>query len=80
MGVTRDANSDKNITLLCSRLNAVPDPDLEIGGGGRGGGGSSRPLEKGGSPKKFFWSFGPQFGLKIRGRGPPWAPSLDPPL
>ena len=70
VGVMRDANSDKNITLLCSRLNEVLDPDLEIRRGG-GGGGSSRPLEKGGSPKKIFWSFGPQFGLKIRGRGPP---------
>ena len=26
--------------------------------------------------KKFFWPFGPQFGLKIKA----WAPSLNPPL
>ena len=59
----------QNITLFRSRLNAVPDPDLEIRGGG--GGGLSRPLEKGGLQKNFFRSFGPQFGLKIRGCGPP---------
>ena len=48
----------------------MPDPDLEIRGrGGRGG--SSRLLEKGGLQKNFVPSFGPQFGLKIRGRGPP---------
>ena len=48
----------------------MPDPDLEIRGEGTQ---SSIPLDKGGgvvqSPKKFF--FGPQFGLKIRGGGPP---------
>ena len=47
----------------------MPDPDLEIREGG--GGGLSRPLEKGGLQKNFFRSFGPQFGLKIRGCGPP---------
>ena len=45
---------------------------------------SSRPLDKAGgrSPKKCFQPFGPQFGLKIRGRRVlgPWAPPLDPPL
>ena len=32
---------------------------------------SSRPLDKGeaGLPKKFFRPFGPQFGLKLSGRG-----------
>ena len=62
-------------TLLC--LNAVPDPDPEI----RGGGGSSRPWDKGGarSPKNIFRPFGPQFGLNIRGTGPP-TPPLEPPL
>ena len=52
----------------------VPDPDLEI----RGGRQSSRPLGKGGgggggggNQKTFFWPFGPQFGLKLRGGGPP---------
>ena len=43
---------------------------------------SSRPLDKGGPslPPKFFWSFGPQFGLKIRGDGRSGTlrPSLDP--
>ena len=54
----------------------VADPDFQIrlggGGGGRGGG----------LQKKCFRPFGPQFGLKIRGRpGPPGprAPSLYPP-
>ena len=58
------------------------DPDREMrcgvggkwGGGGAVGGGeqSSRPLEKGEgrSPKSFFRSFRPQYGLKIRGRAP----------
>ena len=31
------------------------------------------------SPKNIFLHFGPHFGLKIRGVGPP-APPLDPPL
>ena len=45
----------------------MPDPGLEIGGGR-----SSTPLDKGGqSPKKIIWCFGPQFDLKIRGKGPP---------
>ena len=35
--------------------------------------------EEGPSQKTFFRSFGPQFGLKIRG-GAPRAPPLDPPL
>ena len=53
----------------------MPDPDLEITGGG--GGRSSRPLNKGErerSPKNFFRPFGPQFGLNIRGEGPPVPP------
>ena len=46
----------------------MPDPDLEIRGGG------------GGLPKKLFWpSFGPHFGLRIRGGRPP-VPPMDPPL
>ena len=50
---------------------AVADPDLLIRGVGGGGRQSFRPQDKreGGSLKKiFFWPFGPQFGLKIRGR------------
>ena len=44
----------------------VADPDLQIKGGG--GGGQPDPEIRGGSlQKKFFWPFGPQFGLKIRG-------------
>ena len=38
---------------------------------------SSRPWDKRGSPKKIFWPFGPQFGIKVRWEG--WVP-LDPPL
>ena len=48
------------------------------GGDGGGRGRSSRPWDKGGgggagavTPKKFFRPFKPQFGLKIRGGGPP---------
>ena len=63
----------------------MPDPDLEIieeGGGGdpeleiKGGGGRS--------PKKFSRPFGPQFGIKTKGKGgggPARGPAtLDPPL
>ena len=56
----------------------MPDPDLEIRGGGviqtlRQGGG--------GLPKKLFWpSFGPHFGLRIRGGGAPPVPPMEPPL
>ena len=44
---------------------AVLDPDLEMGEGGG----------EGWSPKKFFWPFGPQFRLKLRGGGGPLGPS-----
>ena len=54
-----------------TRLTAVkPDPDLDI----RGGGAVIQTLGKGEggrSPKNFFSSFGPQFGLKISGGGAP---------
>ena len=60
------------------RKQSVPDPDLEIRRRRRGGGGglgrSSRPLYKwggGGLPRFCFRPLGPQFGLKIRGAGPP---------
>ena len=53
----------------------MPDPHLEIRGAR-----SSRPLDKGGGEgglqKKKFRSFGPQFGLKIKGGRAPWAPPL----
>ena len=40
---------------------SVADPDFEMRGEGGGR-----------SPRKIFWPFGPQFGLKIRGElGPP---------
>ena len=40
---------------------SVADPDFEMRGGGGGR-----------SPRKIFWPFGPQFGVKIRGElGPP---------
>ena len=44
--------------------------------------GGSRPSDKGGarSQKKFFRLFGPQFGLKIRGKAGPRAVPLDSPL
>ena len=65
----------------------MADPDLQIREGGghpdpeiRGGGGAGLP--------KFFWPFGPQFGLKIQlyeagggGEGrAPHTPPLDPPV
>ena len=63
----------KGIRLTFKRHSAVPDPDrgMKCGGGG-GGEQSSRSLEKEGarSPKNFFRSFGPQFGLKIGGGAP----------
>ena len=48
----------------------MPDPNLEIRGEGGGAG----------LPKKFFRTFGPQFGLKVRGGPGPPSPPLDPPL
>ena len=42
----------------CIMYNLVPDPDLQGEGGGRDG-----------LKEIFFQPFGPQFGLKIRGRG-----------
>ena len=58
----------------------MADPYLQITGGGGGGGAPGHPdpeIRRGGrSPKQFFWLFGPQFGLKIRGGVPP----LDLPL
>ena len=47
-------------------------------GGGRGG--HPHPEIRGGGLKKKFPPFRPQFGLKIRGRVGPRAPSLDPSL
>ena len=55
-------------------LSSVPDPDLEIRGrgGGEGGVHPDPELRVGGSRLQiFFWLFGPQFGLRIRG---PWPP------
>ena len=48
--------------------------------GGGGGGGHPDPEIRGGGLKKKFPPFRPQFGLKIRGRVGPRAPSLDPSL
>ena len=58
------------------RYITVPDPDIEISWQGEGVGQSSRPLDKGGAVSKFFR---PQFGLKIKGAGPP-VPPMDLPL
>ena len=71
-----------NSRIYSNGSYTVADPDLQIIGGGGGGRGSSRPLGKGegGLKKYFFRSFGPQFGLKIRGSRVLRAPPLDPPL
>ena len=47
----------------------VPDPDLEI----RGEGGAILRTLRRRFPKKIFRPFGLQFGLRIRGAGPPGA-------
>ena len=47
----------------------VPDPDLEI----RGEGGAIVRTLRRRFPKKIFRPFGLQFGLRIRGAGPPGA-------
>ena len=61
-------------------MHTVVDPDLQI----RGVPGHPDPDIRGGggwSPKKHFWPFGPQSGLKIWGGGQvPQAPPLDPSL
>ena len=40
-----------------------------------GGGGHPDPEIRGGLKKNFFWPFGPQFGLKIRGGPGPFPGS-----
>ena len=61
-------------TLITAAKETMPDPDLEIRGRGRGGGG-------GAVSKIFFGTFGPQFGLNIRGGGGgAVGPPLDPPV
>ena len=72
------------VLQLCVAISSAGSrPRDKRGGGGR----SSRPLdEEGGgglgvSKKNFFRPLGPQFDLKIRGKGGGgWAPSLYPPL
>ena len=59
----------------------MADPVLYIW---RGGGGKGRRLghpdpEIRGAVSNFFWPFGPQFGLKIRGGPRSPAPALVPP-
>ena len=58
------------VTLRTHRVNrvlldSVPDPDLEMGGGG--GSHPDPELRGAQSPQKWFWPFGPQFGLNISG-------------
>ena len=56
------------LAVESDRFASVADPDLPIRGGGH------PDLEirgEGQSPKNFFPPFGPQFGLKMGGCGPP---------
>ena len=55
------------LLLICMNIHYL-DPEIKAGGG------------EAVSKNNFFRVFGPQFGLKIRGGGPPWAPPRDPPL
>ena len=65
------------------RPKSVPDPHPEIKGGGGGGRKASRPFDKGGAVSNKN-----RFGLRAsvmsknkgRGKAPPRAPLLDPPL
>ena len=62
------------LAVESDRFASVADPDLPIKGGGGGLGGGHPDLEirgEGQSPKNFFPPFGPQFGLKMGGCGPP---------
>ena len=50
----------------------MANPDLQIRGEGRGSGHPDHKIRGWPGLKKFFfWPFGPHFGLKIRGGGPP---------
>ena len=72
------------VILSSTSTSQIPSGEFrpsDKGGGGGGGGGSHPDPEKRGRPslqKKFFWSFGPQFGLKIRGAGPSPGSTTDP--
>ena len=58
-------------------VTAVPDPDFEI----RGSVNPAPLLDRGAcSQKTFFWPFGPEFSVKIRGGRAPRAPPLYPTL
>ena len=60
-------------------MGAAADPDLQIREGVCHP--DSEIREEPGLNKKFFRTFGPQFGLKVKGEGrTPGASSLDPPL
>ena len=64
--------------MLYFRPLTGADPDLQIRGVGGGAGHPDPEMGGGGgSPKKYFQPFGPQFGLKIREVPRPHAPPLD---
>ena len=53
---------------LYEGLATVADSDLQI----KSGGGHPDPeIRGGGGLKTFFWPFGPQFTITIKGGGPP---------
>ena len=61
--------------LVLSLNSTVADLDLQIKGGGETAIQTVRYEGGGGLKKNFFRSFGPQFGLKIRGGRAPPGPS-----
>ena len=62
---TREAEDSRRNFWYCLYVGAVADPDLQI----REGGDHPDPeiTEEPGLNKKFFRTFGPQFGLKVKG-------------
>ena len=69
-------NKLSNIRSFIILRSRPSDKGVVGGGGGRGGYPDPEIRGRGRFPETFSRPFGPQFGLKIRGTGPP---ALDPP-